>query len=83
MAMGIPSIVNAGVGDVESIVQGAGAGYVINDFDRENFEKAADAIPALLKSHPSTIREEGEKIFSLEHGVESYRRCYEQILGNK
>lgn len=80
LSMGIPVIVNSGVGDVEQTVENARAGYVLHDFKEEDFKKAVEAIPELLKKSPAAIRRAAEPIYSLEKGIQSYLSSYRQIL---
>lgn len=80
LSMGIPVIVNSGVGDVEQTVENADAGYVLHHFKEEDLEKAVDAIPQLLQKSPAAIREAAEPIYSLEKGIQLYLSCYRQVL---
>jgi glycosyltransferase involved in cell wall biosynthesis len=80
LSMGIPVIVNSGVGDVKQTVENANAGYVMHDFKEEDFEKAIEAIPELLQKSPAAIRQAIEPIYNLEKGIQSYLSCYRQVL---
>lgn len=80
LAMGIPVIVNSGVGDVEPIVNNSGGGYVIHEFNEESYKAAVEAIPALLKKDPAVIRENILPVYSLENGVQKYLQAYESVL---
>jgi glycosyltransferase involved in cell wall biosynthesis len=80
LSMGIPVIVNSGVGDVKKIVTEARAGYVIDDFNVKSFSDAVDAIPGLLKIDPASIRSAVENTFSLSTGIQSYLSCYKKLL---
>jgi len=80
LSMGIPVIVNVGVGDVEETVNNANAGYVLHDFKEEDFKKAVDAIPSLLQKQPADIRKAVENVYSLERGIQLYRKSYQQIF---
>jgi glycosyltransferase involved in cell wall biosynthesis len=80
LSMGIPVITNSGVGDVEKIVNDASGGYVLHQFTDEDFDKAIDAIPELLKKDPAAIRERIRKYYALDAGVEKYFSCYKQVL---
>src|SRR6476661_5809036 len=55
LSMGIPVICNSGVGDVESTVKRADAGFVLNGFTAKDFEAAINAIQSLLKKSPPAI----------------------------
>jgi glycosyltransferase involved in cell wall biosynthesis len=80
LSMGIPVIANSGVGDVAEIIQQTGAGYVLDAFTPEAFERVADAIPLLLKTDPAAVRQKAEAIYSLEKGIALYLECYNQIF---
>jgi glycosyltransferase involved in cell wall biosynthesis len=80
LSMGIPVIVNSGVGDVEQTVEAANAGYVLQDFKESDFEKAVDAIPLLLKKEAASIRNATEVVYSLDKGIELYRNCYQHVF---
>ncbi|MGI8892286.1 MAG: glycosyltransferase [Bacteroidia bacterium] len=80
LSMGIPVIVNSGVGDVKKIVTESKAGYVMKDFTPGSFDGAVEAIPELLKFEPSLIREAVKVTFSLDKGIASYLSCYKKLL---
>jgi glycosyltransferase involved in cell wall biosynthesis len=80
LSMGIPVIVNSGVGDVEQTVKNANAGYVLHDFKEDDFKKAVEAIPELLQKSPAAIRRAIEPVYNLEKGIQSYLSCYRQVL---
>jgi glycosyltransferase involved in cell wall biosynthesis len=80
LSMGIPVIVNSGVGDVKKIVKEANAGYVVDDFTPKSFSEAVAAIPELLKIDPASIRSAVENTFSLSTGIRSYLSCYQKLL---
>lgn len=79
LAMGIPVIVNSGVGDVKSIVEKSEGGIVIDEFNRENYLKIRNAIPALLQTDPAAVRRNVEHIFSLSQGIKLYANAYNKI----
>lgn len=81
LSMGIPVIVNSGVGDVQGIIEDAQAGFVVHNFSSEELDKAVDAIPSLLQKSPALIREAVKDIYSLENGIQLYLNSYKQILG--
>jgi glycosyltransferase involved in cell wall biosynthesis len=80
LSMGIPVVVNSGVGDVEQTVENANAGYVLHDFKEDDFKKAVEAIPELLQKSPAAIRQAIKPIYDLEKGIQSYLSCYRQVL---
>ena len=78
--MGIPVICNSGVGDVEQIVKKADAGFVVDGFSAEAFDKAIRSISILVGRSPSSIRDAIAPIYSLKKGVELYAKCYRSLL---
>lgn len=80
LSMGIPVIVNAGVGDVETIIEHTNGGYVLKGFSEKEFDAAIDALPQLVKRDAHNIRDKAEHFYSLKKGIELYRQCYNQLL---
>ena len=81
MAMGIPVITNAGVGDVAEIVQSTNSGIVINEFTDAAFETAINEIVNKKDYDAAAIRAGAQKWYSLENAIEKYTRIYKAILG--
>lgn len=79
LCMGIPTIVNAGVGDVDAIVQQVRGGIILPDMSEDSFEKAVAAIPSLLQADPAGIRGKAMEIYDLTRGVELYSLVYKSI----
>lgn len=79
LCMGIPTIVNAGVGDVDAIVRQVGGGIILPDMSEDSFEKAVAAIPALLQTDPASVRNKAMEIYDLDRGVELYAQVYKRI----
>jgi glycosyltransferase involved in cell wall biosynthesis len=80
LSMGIPVICNRGVGDVETIVKTNDVGFVIDEFDELNFNKAIDSIAYLQTKDPLKVRSAIEPIYSLEKGIQLYNACYNTVL---
>jgi glycosyltransferase involved in cell wall biosynthesis len=78
-AMGIPIIVNSGVGDVAEITDKFNSGFVINSFENDQFEVAINQIPSLLKFDRNSIRRETSKMFNLESAIQKYFNIYEKL----
>lgn len=77
MALGIPIICNAGVGDTDTIIKEANAGIVLDKLDKKSYQTTS--------LHPSDynkneIRKGAEKWYSLKNGVEHYFRVYQSVL---
>lgn len=80
MAMGIPAICNAGVGDTDTIVQQYGSGVLVRTMSGQGYE---DAVTQLLATRFSTeaIREGALEYFPLSEGVSRYAGIYRRVLG--
>jgi len=77
MGMGIPHVCNAGVGDVDDIIDDR-SGVLIHTLTDAEYEKA---IQKMLNTSfdAGYIRQRADEIYSLSAGVEKYRRIYEAI----
>jgi glycosyltransferase involved in cell wall biosynthesis len=80
LSMGIPVIVNSGVGDVESIIEQTGGGFVVKEFSEKEFAEAINAIPRLMTKNADTIRNKAKDYYSLERGIQLYRASYNEVL---
>lgn len=80
MAMGIPVITNAGVGDVEEICVKYNAGIVLKDMNREEYNNTA-----LLIAEGKTFGKEeiifgAKEYYNLENAIQKYLSVYKKIL---
>lgn len=80
MAMGIPVITNAGVGDVEEITEKYNAGMVLKHFNNIDFEKAAAKIAEDKKFNKEQIINGAKEYYSLENAIQKYLFVYKKIL---
>jgi glycosyltransferase involved in cell wall biosynthesis len=78
LAMGIPVICNAGVGDAALIMKNPATGIVIPSMMTHHFEAAAKQLADSDFSKKYT-REVAENYFSLDRGVEKYHKIYESL----
>jgi glycosyltransferase involved in cell wall biosynthesis len=79
LACGLPIIANAGVGDVDELIEGNGVGALVADFSRESYLKAISDVTELRVTHRCRDTAVGE--FDLESvGGQRYRRLYAQLL---
>ena len=81
MAMGIPVITNAGVGDVEEISTKYSAGIVLKDLNSEEYEKAALLIAEGKTFNKEEIIRGAREYYNLENAIQKYRYVYKKILG--
>jgi glycosyltransferase involved in cell wall biosynthesis len=77
LAVGLPVVANAGVGDVRAILEKAGAGVTV---DRFNGEAYRSAIGGLERMPPALeIRRAGKPWFDLAVGIAAYDGIYERL----
>ena len=81
MAMGIPVITNAGVGDVEEITTKYNAGIVIKELNPVEYEKAASVIAAGKTFNKEEIISGAKEYYDLENAIQKYFSVYRKILG--
>jgi glycosyltransferase involved in cell wall biosynthesis len=79
LAMGIPVVCNAGVGDAEEIIQRSKAGVCLSGFTEEELKLAAVESLEMLSMRQEHARKAAEDFFSLETGTENYIRIYSQF----
>jgi glycosyltransferase involved in cell wall biosynthesis len=79
MSMGIPLICNSGIGDVDSILKDAGVGLVVDDFTEATFGETISKINELLETDPAYIRTQAAKYYSLETGINLYKKVYDEL----
>jgi len=83
LACGLPIVINAGIGDSDSLVTQWKAGVLVEDFDPEEFSRVRRAIEALASDPQTRIktREVAETLFDLKKvGAERYAALYEKLL---
>ena len=80
MAMGIPIVCNAGVGDTDLVVEKYGAGTVLTSTNREDFEGFVFPISSFDRA--KTMRG-AQEFYGLENGVETYFSMYEAFTAEK
>lgn len=75
LAVGIPVVANAGVGDVEEVLCDTAAGVVVTAFDEDSMRSAASELVA-LRPDPRNIREGARRWFNLKEGITKYHEIY-------
>lgn len=79
LASGLPVIANAGVGDVDELIETENVGILIDNFDRESYQKAVYRLRR-LGNISGRCREVALRRFDLEAvGGERYRRLYDAL----
>jgi glycosyltransferase involved in cell wall biosynthesis len=82
LASGIPVVINEGIGDSGDIVRRARAGVVLADATPSHFAETAEAVRLLLADDDLVRRcREAAEYFSLDAGVDAYRRLYASAAG--
>ena len=79
MAMGIPVICNAGIGDTDRIVEQYCSGSLVKAMNNTAYEEAIDQFLS-ADFDRSCIRDGALDFFSLEKGVAQYAAIYEKAL---
>lgn len=79
MAMGVPVICNAGVGDSDFIIEQYQSGELVHSFDEAGFADAVQRIKAEM-NHPDDIRKGACDYFDLQKGIDSYAGIYEALI---
>jgi glycosyltransferase involved in cell wall biosynthesis len=85
LGCGLPLIINAGVGDSDSLITEHRAGVLINDFEEADYLKAINRLTPFLGQPEQTrerMRRVAEQLFDLQSvGVVAYTRLYQRVLG--
>lgn len=79
MAMGIPSIINRGVGDTEEIINENNAGIVVQDFSESTFQNVIDQV-LIRENNRAEIIKGANAHYSLSMGANEYYKIYKMIL---
>jgi glycosyltransferase involved in cell wall biosynthesis len=81
MAMGIPVITNAGVGDVEEITNKYNGGIVLKSLNKAEYNKAAELIVQGKAFNRDEIVAGANEYYNLDSAVQKYYSVYKKILG--
>lgn len=79
IALGVPVVTNAGVGDVDEIVLSNKLGVVIKDFNDSSYDLAIDEILQKFFD-PLLIKSVAVNKFDISVALQKYRTVYEEIL---
>jgi glycosyltransferase involved in cell wall biosynthesis len=83
LAGGLPVITNAGVGDVDSVIETDRVGVVLDKFKDESYREALHAVEAMRSAGglSARCRASAEKHFDIERvGGMKYRQIYRRLL---
>jgi glycosyltransferase involved in cell wall biosynthesis len=83
LACGLPLVINAGVGDSDSLINDWKAGVLIEDFSDEALDEAGRLVEAVLSEPEARThsRSVAEQVFDLKIAGERYAALYERVLG--
>jgi glycosyltransferase involved in cell wall biosynthesis len=84
LACGLPLIINAGVGDSDSLINDWKAGVLLEEFTADEYSQAGRSIEAMVAAPEvrKNARLVAERLFDLKAiGAERYASLYEKVLG--
>ncbi|WP_299453617.1 glycosyltransferase [uncultured Microscilla sp.] len=79
LAMGIPIIANANVGDHDLLFEKYPCGTLVNEFDKASLDKAVAQIKEIQRIKKEDLRNVAIEYYSLKKGVNLYAKVYEQV----
>ena len=79
LAMGVPVVCNAGIGDCDRIVGETGAGVVLEALDDGGFTAAAKKLSEWSGLDREGIRSVATDLLSLESGIQRYHEAWESL----
>lgn len=86
LACGLPVVLNAGVGDSDTLVTREHVGALVENFSDDEYRRAARTIEVMLRDREATrahARSVAERLFDVHRtGLERYARLYEEVLGH-
>jgi glycosyltransferase involved in cell wall biosynthesis len=79
MALGIPVICNANVGDMDMLVKQYESGLIVNTLDDSNYQKIVDEL-STSSLDKDKIRKGALEYFSLQTAISKYKSIYSSLL---
>lgn len=76
LSMQLPIITNAGVGDVDSIIQETQCGVIISNFNTDEYQKTVLNLLENIHKYKQQTLSTANAYFSLKDGVEKYETVY-------
>ncbi len=77
--MGIPLITND-IGDCGRIIEDCNAGFVVNDFSSQSYDRIILQIDELIQKDKNAIRKNALRYYSLDNGVNKYAAVYHAVF---
>ena len=85
LACGLPFVINVGIGDADALVRDERAGALVQEFNVEEYGRAAASLMDLLSDVEGTrrrLRETACRLFDVRGvGLERYARLYREVCG--
>ena len=84
LACGLPVIINAGVGDSDTLIDEQKVGAVVAEFNHDEYGKAIAVLESFAPDATRMrTREVARQFFDVQRiGAPRYARLYENVLGN-
>ena len=80
MGLGIPIICNAGVGDVDEIVNKTGCGELVNECSEKEYLRISNKLDEIINIEKQNIIVGANQFYSLDNGVKRYEDVYCEII---
>ncbi|MBI3519301.1 MAG: glycosyltransferase family 4 protein [Bacteroidetes bacterium] len=80
LSMEVPIITNAGVGDVDSIVDKTRCGVIISEFNQKEYQQAVVNLLENSNLYKANTISAATAYFSLQDGVEKYEKVYRLFI---
>ncbi|MFO7867677.1 MAG: glycosyltransferase [Bacteroidales bacterium] len=82
LGLGIPLVCNAGVGDVETIMQSCEHGHVVHNHTEDEYARIAESLVSetVTSQTAKQLREVSRQYYDLQKGVDAYAEVYRQII---
>ena len=80
LSMEIPVLTNAGVGDVDSIIEETNCGVIISKFNKKEYQQAVSNLLENCNLYKSNTVAAASNYFSLQDGVEKYAKVYHSFI---
>src|SRR5690554_7369 len=81
MAMGIPVVCNAGVGDTDLVVKKYKSGVIIESFNDKDYKEAVEQ-SLTIQFEPERMQFGATDFYGLTNGIESYLSIYNKLLNS-
>lgn len=80
LALGLPCILNRGVGDSDTLCHQLQAGLALDELSPVAYQRAIDRLDALLQSDKEALRERARPHLSLDRAAQLYAGVYDELL---